>query len=376
MQFFYFVISEIIYQTSQWNLKHFIFVNFIIYLGLISLYLKILSYANVEKQINCYPLFLCALLTPMLGFNWLWVFLVQTHTFILFFLLAIYFGYAKDDKKYSPQLCGFCLFLSLISHNVPLAVGGSLAYLIKEVINCKENGWQKCIKKCAFMLITLFLCLTLLSIVTDIKKFMPQGFRAEVLTQEYIINISFYLINSLSLFVFAPIIYGEKAIFLLTIHLLILAVAFFEQYKIKQYQSVWGIMFGVMFCMCSIIALRGSEVYSYNFSFMRHNETGFMLIPATLFVLFSSHKKILRIYGGTLLCLMLYGIIEDIKSERFQYFGELFYKNGCVCLNHYYYLKTIDNWECTMNFPIPHQTGMIIGQKMHLSFIDTIKTCY
>ena len=376
MQFFYFLISEIIYKTSNWNLRHFVFVNFVVYLGLIGIYLKILSKAQINNNTMCYPIFLSILLTPMLGFNWLWVFLVQTHTCILFFLLAIYFGFTKDDKKYSALLCGLCLFLSMISHNIPLAIGGTIAYIIKEIVNSKQNSLKISLIKCLQMLGVLAICVLGLSFATDIKRFCPTEFRPNVFTQEYILNFSFYLINSLSAFMTAPFLIGKYAFPLLIIHLIILAIAFFEQYKIKSLQPVWGIIFGIIFFICSVVALRPEEIYHYNYSFIRHNETTFMLLPATLFVLFSSPKKILRGYGVFLLCLMLCGIITDIKSEKFQFFGKLFYQNGCVCLNHYYNLKTISDWKCTMNFPIPHKTGMIIGNEMNLSFIDTIKTCY
>jgi hypothetical protein len=88
MQLFYFIISEFVYRFFDWNLRYFNFINFAIYLLIAFIYLIILSKANDNK--NCfYPIFLCALFAPMLGFNWLWVFLVQTHTFILFFLCAI-----------------------------------------------------------------------------------------------------------------------------------------------------------------------------------------------------------------------------------------------------------------------------------------------
>ena len=99
------------------------------------------------------------------------------------------------------------------------------------------------------------------------------------------------------------------------------------------------------------------------------------MLPATLMILMLSKYKISKFYGITLLCLMLYGITADIKAKRFQFFGELFYKNGCVCLNHYWNLKTIDKWHCTMNFPIPHGTGYAKGKELNLSFIETIKKC-
>ena len=97
MQFFYFIISEVIYKTFNWNLRYFNFVNFGVYLVILCVYWSILVSAKPKNKINIFPLFLCPILTPMLGYNWLWVFLVQTHTFILFFLIAVYFGFVKSS---------------------------------------------------------------------------------------------------------------------------------------------------------------------------------------------------------------------------------------------------------------------------------------
>lgn len=374
MQLFYFLLSEILYKTSAWNLRYFCFVNFGVYLFLIYIYWKILSKSG-ENKVCCYPLFLCALLTPMLGYNWLWVILIQTHTYILFFLLAIYFGYIKDDKVYSVYAYGVCLFLSIVSMNIPLAIGGYISYIIKEIINIKENGRSKCIKKCTVLSLLFLAFGVLLCFLTTPERFVNVNLSNSIFTYTYINNLSFYLVNSLSLFSLAKVLSEKVYISWFFIHFTILAIVFFEQYRNKKIQSLWGILFCVLFSVCGVVSFRGGEVYSYSFSYIRHNETAFMALPALLMVLFLSKYKIAKFYGSILLVLMLYGVGYDIKSQKFQFFGELFYKNGCVCLNHYWYLKTIDEWKCGMNFPIPHGTGIKIGEDMKLSFIETIKKC-
>lgn len=376
MQFFYFLISEIIYRVADWNLRYFIAVNFLVYLSVILIYGIILNKTRQDKKIAFYPLFLCILLTPMLGYNWLWVFLVQTHTFILFFLLAIYFGFTKQDKVYSAYACGVCLFLSVISMNIPLAVGGTIAYIIKEAVNGKTNGWNKCIKNCAALLCTLGLLMACLMLMTDISNFVNVRMSHTALSWDYLKNLSFYLINSLSVFAFADVINWQIALPWACLHFSLLFIAFCEQYDKKHLQSLWGLTFGILFCMCGIIALRGGEVYSYDYTFIRHNETAFMMLPAVMMIFFLSKYKLIRGYAILILGLSLCGIAADMRAQRFQFFGNLFYKNGCLCLNHYYNLKTIKDWQCTMNFPIPRPDAMEKGQKMNLSFIKTISDCY
>jgi len=375
MQFFYFLISEIIYNIADWNLRYFVATNFVVYLCILLVYGIILNKTRQNNDNAFFPLFLCVLLTPMLGYNWLWVFLVQTHTFILFFLLAIYFGFTKQNEKYSACLCGICLFLSIISMNVPLAMGTTIAYIIKETINSRVNGWRKSLKNCGVFISTLgvlFICLTF---VTDTSKFTNVSLKSSVFSLEYLNNLSFYFINSLSVFSFADVITWQIALPLAAIHFGVLTITFFEQYSKKYLQPLWGIVFGILFCMCGIIAFRGGEVYSYNFSFIRHNETNFMMLPAVMMILFSSQHKFIKIYGSFILILSLYGIFTDMQSQRFQFFGKLFYKNGCMCLNHYYNLKTITDWQCTMNFPTPRPDAMEKGNKMNLSFVKTIRGC-
>ncbi len=376
MQFFYFVISEIMYRVSSWNLRYFTFVNFAIYCFIIAIYWVILLKAKLPNKVNFFPIFLCAIITPMLGYNWLWVLLVQTHTFILFYFLAIYFGFAKDDNRCSALLCGFCLFLSVISMNVPLAIGGSLAYVVKELVNSKENGLRVCIQKCITLVVSLCSLFYTLSFFTDVGRFVKVSLMHNVFSLNYIYNLSFYLINSFSIFAFANVLTADVCIYLFVIHFVILCIVFFEQYRVKRVQSLWGIMFGILFCVCGVVAFRGGEVYNYEMAYIRHNETVFMLIPAMFMVLFLSKRKFAKYYGVFLMILMCFGIIKDIQSKRFQFFGELFYKNGCVCLNHYWNLKTISEWRCQMNFPIAHNVGMEIGEAKKLSFIETIKQCY
>lgn len=375
MQFFYFLISEVIYKTTNWNLRWFNFINFVLYTILLLVYWKILYEAQKQKRVPFYPLFLGALLTPMLGYNWLWPVLVQTHTFILFFLLSIYWGYTCDKEKYSPYACGICLFLSIISMNIPLALGGCIAYTVKEIVNAKQQGKITCLKKCTKMLITLIVLFGGLACVTNVRQFITIKLSNNIWTLEYIYNLAFYTINSLSLFYLADIINWKISLMWFVIHFSILAVVFFEQYRDKKIQSLWGILFGVLFCVCGIVSFRGGEVYSYHLGFIRHNETTFMLLPATLMVLFLSRKKWVRYYAVCLMVLMFYGIASDIRAQRFQFFGKLFYQNGCLCLNHYYNLKTIDTWQCTMNFPVAPDQWMEKGKEKNLSFIKTIEHC-
>jgi hypothetical protein len=311
----------------------------------------------------------------MLGYNWLWVFLVQTHTFILFFLLAIYYGYTKDDNRYSVYLYGICLALSVMSMNIPLAVGAYIAYIIKEFINAKENNIMVGVKKSIILSVIILVFCCVLCIITTPSRFVNVRLSNNIFTYLYIKHLSFYIVNCFNLFSLASVIGEKVCIVWFVLHFVCLAVVFFEQYRNKKIQSLWGILFCVLFCVCGVVSFRGGEVYNYDLSYIRHNETAFMMIPATLMVLFLSKYKLARMYGYLLLCLMLYGVMHDIKSERFKFFGELFYKNGCLCLNHYWNLKTINTWECGMNFPIPHGTGMIIGEKMKLSFVETIKGC-
>lgn len=375
MQFFYFIISEIVYKTLNWNLRYFNFVCFGVYLIIIFIYWKILKYADVDKKICFYPLCLSVLLTPMLGHNWLWVLLVQTHTFILFFLLAIYLGFIKDSSKYSPYLFSISLFLSVISMNIPLAIGALLAYIIKEFINAGNKITIYVLKKYSIVFGVLLILFVILSFLTTPLRFIEVKMSNAVIDYDYIKHLSFYIVNCLSVFSLAKIL-GEKVCLIwFVIHFVILATVFFEQYKNKRIQPLWAILFGVLFCVCGVVAFRGAEVYFYDKSYIRHNETAFIMLPATLMILMLSKYKISKFYGITLLCLMLYGITADIKAKRFQFFGELFYKNGCVCLNHYWNLKTIDKWHCTMNFPIPHGTGYAKGKELNLSFIETIKKC-
>ena len=207
MQFFYFLISEIVYLLFDWNLRYFNFINFFIYTFIGYVYWKILSKSNQGKM-AIIPLLLMPIFTPMVGYNWLWAMLVQTHTMILFYLCAIYFGISLYDNKNTCLLFVLFLMLSVISMNIPLAIGGIIAYLIKEIIDnyCTKNKTINITnyKRSIFSIISMALFLGVLAYVGVSKDFEEAKF-TNVLSLQYWYNLSFYVVNSLNIFAFAHI---------------------------------------------------------------------------------------------------------------------------------------------------------------------------
>lgn len=149
LQLFYNIISEIMYLLTDWNLRYFAFVNFIIYLCVVGVYILIVQ--KSETKLPLYPLFFLPMFSPILGYNWLWSILVQTHTYILFFLLAIYWGFCKKKNNVSQVLFLCCLVLSVLSMNIPLALSALIAYMIKEIINTASSERKKIIKEFIYL---------------------------------------------------------------------------------------------------------------------------------------------------------------------------------------------------------------------------------
>lgn len=372
LQLFYNIISEIMYLCADWNLRYFAFVNFAIYLCLIGVYVQIV--VKSEIKISFWPLFFLPLLSPILGYNWLWSILVQTHTYILFFLFAVYFGFCANASKSSFALFICSLFLSILSMNLPLALGAVIAYIVKEMINITPQIKQNTIKKCFFLLLLLALFLTIIWFKKD-SAAVKEVKLVNIFSWYYLSSLSFYVVEGVSLFSLTKIIFPQYCPVLLVVMLVFLGIAFFEQYKNKKIQALWAIIFSVMVNVCAVVALRHGEVYSYKVGFIRHHEVLFLLLPAILMVFFSSKFKIVKIYGVIVFCQMLYGYGITVKEKQFQFFGELFYQNACLCLNHYYNLKTIPNWACTMNYPIPVDSKIEYAKEHNLSFIGTIAKC-
>lgn len=373
LQLFYNIISEIMYLYADWNLRYFSFVNFAIYLCLIGVYVQIV--VKSEIKISFWPLFFLPLLSPILGYNWLWSILVQTHTYILFFLLAVYFGFCTNESKSSFVLFICSLFLSILSMNLPLALGTVLAYIVKEMINMAPQIKQNTIRKILFLLLLFALFLTIIWFKKD-SAAVKEVRLINVFSWYYLSNLSFYVVEGVSLFSLTEIISPKYCPILLLVMLVFLCVAFFEQYKNKKFQALWAIIFSVMLNVCAVVALRHGEVYSYKVSFIRHHEVLFLLLPAILMVLYSSKFKIVKVYSVIVFCQMLYGYGITVKEKQFQFFGELFYKNACLCLNHYYNLKTTADWACTMNYPIPVDSKIEYAKEHNLSFVNNISKCH
>ena len=372
LQLFYNILSELMYIWADWNQRYFAFVNFAIYLCVVGIYIVIIGKSQIKLPL--YPLFFLPLLSPILGYNWLWSILVQTHTYILFFLLAVYFGFCKDKTAVTLSMFTGCLILSVLSMNLPLALGCIIAYIVKETLNITPQQKKETAKEMIILVLVFAVFLALIwmredsQAVKDIKL-------DNVFSMHYISNLSFYIIEGLSLFALTGIITSQYCLPLFAVLLVFLGIAFFEQCKNKKLQALWGIIFCVMFNTCCVVALRHGEVYSHQVGFIRHHEVLFLLLPAMLSVLLSSRYMAVKICGVVICCGMLYGFFATVKAKQFQFFGELFYKNACVCLNHYYNLKTIAEWQCTMNFPIPVDERMQYAQEHNLSFFNNIAKC-
>lgn len=373
LQLFYNVISEIMYLCTDWNLRYFAFINFAIYLCTVGIYIFIV--VKSEIKIPFYPLFFLPLLSPILGYNWLWSILVQTHTYVLFFLLAVYFGFCVKKSKSSFFLFMVCLILSVLSMNLPLGLGVVIAYTAKEIINMTPQTKQKTITNIIFLLFIFAVFLTIIWFKED-SVAIKEVRLVNVFSWFYISNLSFYLVEGLSLFSLTDVISPKYCPFLLCLMLVFLGITFLEQHKNRKFQALWAIIFSVMVNVCAVVALRHGEVYSYKISFIRHHEVLFLLLPAVLIVFFSSKYIMVKMYSVIILCQMVYGYSITVKEKNFQYFGELFYQNACICLNHHYYLKTTNEWQCTMNFPLPLDDKIKYAEEKGLNFIKTIQNCH
>lgn len=370
LQLFYNIISEIMYWCSDWNLRYFAFVNFAIYLGILMTYISIIRASQIK--IMMYPLFFLPMLSPILGYNWLWSILVQTHTYILFFLLAVYCGFCTEKNKIF--LFTVCLILSVLSMNFPLSLGLLAVYIAKEILGVSPQIKKETIRNIIIPLLVYGVLFAYIWFKKDSQSLKDVKLD-NVFSKNYISNLSFYIVEGLSLFSLTDVLSVQVCLPLFILLLIFLSIAFSEQYKNKKFQALWAIVFSVMFNICSVVALRHGEVHSYNIGFIRHHETLFLLFPAILILLLSSRFSIVKLFGILILCQMLYGLGVTVKEKRFQFFGELFYKNACFCLNHYYNLKTISDWKCTMNYPIPVDDKIEYAKEHNLSFIKNIAKC-
>lgn len=145
-----------------------------------------------------------------------------------------------------------------------------------------------------------------------------------VWSMNYINNLSFYIIEGLGLFSLTDMTVPKCCPILFVVLLILLGVAFEEQYKDKKKQALWAIIFCVIFNVCCVVALRHGEVYFYRVGFIRHHETLFLLFPAMLLVLLTSRAVIVKAGGVAVLCVMLYGVGITIKEKQFQFFWRAF----------------------------------------------------
>lgn len=377
LSFFYELLSEFMLKFFDWNLRYFCFLSFGVYcLTALFYYWAILRYGVCNKRHWWLSLTLLPLFAVLFGYNWLLPLMVQTYTYIFFCLLAVYFGFIRDKGFVGVVLFAISILLSALSMNWPLAIGTLMAFMGKELLYIKEDFVRRCERIEAVLVIFM---------TAVIFFFWPKTFSAindwnliDVFSYWYLELISFYIWNCLSLFLWARAFPSEVYIGLFFLHLVFLSMAFFEQYRQKEKQCLWAVVAAVMFNICVVVAVRHGEVYRFDFSFIRHNVVAFIMLPATFTIFLLSTKKYLRWYGWGLFMMMLAGVVLDVKrsTPRFYFYSELLYENPCSCMNHYYYLKTIDTWACKNGFfrSVDEYFEDALAKK--LSFTNTMRGCF
>lgn len=368
LQVFYNLISELMYKIFDWNLRYFSFVSFFFYLLVVLIYFIILKSSS---KIAYFPLFLLAILSPNLSYNWLWSLLMQTHTYIMFFLIAVYFGFISTHK-YSLYMFVLSIICSILSMNIPLAVSLTVLYSIKEILSQTAQTKFQNRYNALFSLQSLCIVLLILSF-RKLHADFSINLLDRMLNAQYLNLISFYISNSFRGFSFVVDNKYYNISFLLIL-VIMLSVSIKEQYNHKSQRPLIAIILCILFNMLIVVAYRMKEVYFYEGSFIRHNEVILMLQPALFALLLNSKKPILKIYGYILLIFSLSGTAYKITEDKFSYWSNYLYKEQTTCIEYYFSAPFIniatDQWKCSRTHPHPIISKAITAKHINLSFTE------
>lgn len=101
------------YLIDHLNIRNLIFVNFIIYFGMVSAML--LAFRDKLKNFPWYPLFFLPFFSDLPETNLLWAGQSQFHFMLLFAMLGIYFGFNKEPSIMNSLIFSMLLACSIFS---------------------------------------------------------------------------------------------------------------------------------------------------------------------------------------------------------------------------------------------------------------------
>lgn len=350
------MLNQISYAIDGWNIRHLIMFNWFVYAFTIGVLYKIVSnYCN-----NCpvLPLFFIPLFTSSTADNNLWAFQNQFHFTILFGLLAVWFGFVRNNGTKDKLLFWICIILSIFSQNFPFSFGILLIYLTQDFIfylKTKDINYLKS----AILSIVIYTTIILTFFIGYNNS--EHGFQL-VLPNKilfwkfFIIYLSFLLLGKNLICAISTIFYIE-----------LLFIYFLIEIKNKSTKNL-GLYAIINASIFSLLAITVGRAYLGDLT-ARYFEIVAILIPASLAIFYNIFCCTKKIY----LKILLIGFVFGIAVNYSHCFNSTFYKMtndsrniAKDCITGYYQGK--NNGFCNFAYPKYMPDKLEKAKTMNFSF--------
>lgn len=340
-------------------------INYILFIILTIVLYKILK--PITKNYALLPLFFIPLFS-LLNINNLTVaFQSQFHFMILFGLIAIIFGFLKENKAINNILFALFLDCSMFSMNFAYATGIMLIYLFKEFVLEKSiNNFKE-----LFSRIFLPLIVFLPALIGFFIGYVKPAAHPKIIYPWQPLFWKFFS----NLFVKGISGRTYPLIIEIIITLLIIAYVlnFFKRPEFAKNKNIVAVLTVFFASMCSLVTVTIGRAGFGIIASSRHVEIVIILIPVLAAILYLDKnykaKNLLFIYSA----ILIIGFNNKISYFKYPHGGEKIEKSFGVDCIEYFYKYPIDHIKCTFLYPNDIADRLKIAKQRNLSFTRDVE---
>lgn len=347
--FFTKLLQQILYWTTDWNIKLGIMINFLIYIATTFSVYKITKF--YAPNLSYLPILFLPMFSCVPAENFFWCFQSSFHFMVLFGALAIWFGFVKNNTS---MMMLFLIF-SVFSLNITFALGIFLVYFVKEILS-KKYLWAV-----LNSFIMIFLAIMFINAV-PVDNHGPLVF-------DFV-----YIVKYFSIFI-GKVLFGRQLpLMILSVLLLsIVCVLIFGVYKQIRLKKVsWGLYALLSASLVSAVAIPVSRSFQLYMISSRHTEVALFLLPVII-SLFYIYKEEFLIKFLRYFCLIIVLIATIGYSSKFVYYDYFKYNNrnaSINCIKDYYSGK--NNGCCPTSSPHNIADELDFAKQNNHNFVRSI----
>ena len=234
----------------------------------------------------------------------LWVILSQTWFYFIFMFLAVKYGFNEKSAYQNMWITIFWVLCSILAMNIAFGICFSIVYILKNILNMKDNGEKKKVFLNSMIFIEAMLVFMILFWVN-----MRKGDETIIYWHKlFSVDFFYWLFYALFAPCFGMLLPKDNVMLVLVVGCVLfffIGYLFFRQIKDENKQNVWALFLVICGGMSAIVLFRGAHVLELNTFASRYIMYGSCLSLIIYVLCAQDDKKQVRCIGNVLAIIML-----------------------------------------------------------------------